>query len=463
MGKNNDNRSVTEKVNEVLAKFSHSELKKETALPKNEYKAELPWALAQINSCIGKVEKVISKDGETESLGHSFKRAPAFDGDTMNFHVFPQKLEVYNHINDELKEKVEKMEEVLEKDWYKDWIFKIHGTKGRFTIYSNWLNLGNVTEKINTYRKRGNIYKCLSVYYHGKCYYLNFMRFYQTQNETEGGRVNCDFYALQYDCVVCGKGVNSTNDANVCDVCYPFSPDDGDCHVNSVGNICYNPCISYYKGDGETEEMHNKAILDDFKNFIKTCDKLITEKNKLIKNELREFSVKEFYDVLGKINKETPKTKTFDEEFENGERKWGQKKDRWWDSESIQLDNENMSRQKFHVHGHFLCKCYGNIPSKCPKGICAECYIEKNCNPKKTKMSNDKEKLKNIYNGMNRPEMYLFIAEALDILNETEFDELVEYIKQNIVLDPSKPGKVCEKIRERITWDMVKAKVKELL
>lgn len=274
MEKNNDNRSVTEKVNEVLAKFSHSELKKETALLKNEYKADLPWALAQINSCIGKVEKVISKDGETESLGHSFKRAPAFDGDTMNFHVFPKKLEVYNHINDELKEKVEKMEEVLEKDWYKDWIFKIHGTKGRFTIYSNWLNLGNVTEKIKTYRKRDNIYKCLSVYYHGKCYYLNFMRFHQYD-----GKVNCDFKSLQYDCVVCGKGVNATADANVCDVCYPFSPDDGDCHVNSVGNICYNPTISFYNTPDE--------ILDDFKNFIKTCDKLITEKNEQIKNIMR--------------------------------------------------------------------------------------------------------------------------------------------------------------------------------
>lgn len=168
-------------------------------------------------------------------------------------------------------------------------------------------------------------------------------------------------------------------------------------------------------------------------------------------NKLSDFSVKEFCDVLGEINKETPKTKAFEEDYK-------QKKDRWWDSESIQLDNENMSRQKFHVHGHFLCKCYGNIPSKCPRNKCANCYIEYNCNPRKNEMNNDKEKLKNIYNGMNRPEMYLFIAEALGILNETELDELVKYIKQNI--DTSQPAKVCEKIRERITWDMVKAKVK---
>ena len=163
---------------------------------------------------------------------------------------------------------------------------------------------------------------------------------------------------------------------------------------------------------------------------------------------------KEFCDVLGKINKATPRTKEIDENPE-----YKQKNGRWWDILFIGTNIEDMSRQKFHVHGHFLCKCYDN-PRGC-KENCAECYTEKKCNPKNREIYNDKVKLENIYYGMQRPEMYLFIVEAFEILEKDKLAELMDYVIKNY--DPSKPVKVCKEIRKMVTWDMVENKVLEKL
>ena len=321
MEKNNDNRSVTEKVNEVLEKFSHSELKKETALP---------WALAQINSCVGKV-RILNENGGFEEVD-SFKRAPAFDGDTMNFHVFPVCGLLYdvlfNSISNKRKEVMDKLNEALVdceefkkfkenenisknnksnirvgkwngkeiklfstgttlsdlKKTYKGFVdltsnnaFYVlagAGSKDQFTQYRNWYNVNDENKNNFGDRSNKNLYKCIAFFYNQRWYYLNFMRFHQT----EDGKVNCDFKSLQYDCVVCGKGVNSTNDTNVCDVCYPYSSANGECHVNSVDNICYNPTVSFYNTPDE--------IINNFINFIEACDELITSKKEINKKIL---------------------------------------------------------------------------------------------------------------------------------------------------------------------------------
>lgn len=270
-----DNRSVTEKVNEVLVEFSHKELKKEMAKDKNEHKHKLLWALSQINSCIGEVEKVINKVGETKPFEDSFKRAPAFDGDSMNFHVFPMVKTEYDGlvkmIDDKRCDLVKAFNEVMNFEF----VLSRSGSGTYFAQYSTWYRSLDKEKGKLDFEERSNLYRSVIVYYHGSCYVLNLMRFCQNN-----GQVNCRFGALQYDCILNQKGVNATADTNVCDVCYPFSSNDGDCHVNSVGNICYNPHISFYDKP--------ETILNDFKKFIKKCDELISEKNKYIENEFKK-------------------------------------------------------------------------------------------------------------------------------------------------------------------------------
>ncbi len=286
MVKNNDNRSVTEKVNAILSEFKISELKNEEPLKDSKIE-EFEKALETIKNCVGKIR--IMDENEEIKLGDDcvfsgFAKV-VFDSDTKNFHVSPtpkwftEKQTQNSNLNNELLER-----QTLVYNCYKNYRY------GKLTK-----GLGKVSGFTG-----GAMFKCLYITgYHGKNYSLNFMRFYQTKD----GKVNCDFKSLQYDCVVCGKGVNSTNDTKVCDVCYPFSPEDGDCHVNSVGNICYNPHISFYDKP--------ETILNDFINFVETCDALLMQKNNEIaycfdnKFRVREFNNKQKWclqEIIGNLD-----------------------------------------------------------------------------------------------------------------------------------------------------------------
>lgn len=264
-------KTVTEKLNELMKKeeFTDANFKVENVSDDTKN---------IVAGCIGEVY-IMEQDNKTKEVRKSnsypaFNRAPAFDRKSMNFHVFPVCNLVYDVLFKEIHEKRKILNGVFSQELGPEFTLTTLGSRGPFTKYNNWLKK---CQKLSSADKeklgnRSNLYEFINVNYHGRCYYLNFMRFYQ-----EDGKVNCDFKSLQYDCVVSGGSVNATADAKVCDVCYPFSPDDGDCHVNSVGNICYNPHISFY----DTPETIFKSFLD----FISLCDKLITEKNELIKNE----------------------------------------------------------------------------------------------------------------------------------------------------------------------------------
>lgn len=481
--------TVTEKVNSVLEKFSHSELKTETALPGNDYKDELPWALDQINSCIGKVEKVINKDGETAQLGDTFKRAPAFDGDTMNFHVFPlfykeyedlckcigiKRVETINKLNEKLTdcEEFRKIREELSPkvksnihvgEWngkkiklfstgttlsdlektYKGFVdltsnnaFYVlagAGSKDDFRQYKNWYKKLKDENKENVFGARSNIYKFISFYYNQKWYNLNFMRFYQ-----EDGKVNCDFKSLQYDCVVSGGSVNATADANVCDVCYPYSSANGECHVNSVGNICYNPYISFY----DDEEL----ILKDFINFIECCDKLINHNNNSINEKYNDgfISSQQFADILRKSITPTPLTKAFEKTS------LAQNKNRWWDNST--------GEQKEHLVCWFSRKFNGGSTEECMKNNlgsnCENCYFSKI--KKKPSGFGEQIDAQLVFERMGRPEMYFHIAESLGVLERNQLEKFIEEVKVNI--------DNWRNIRKKyLSWDMVRNKVLEEL
>lgn len=433
-----DNRTVTDKLNELMKynkDFTDDNFKIENV------SKEIRDTVA---GCIGEVY-IIEQDEKTKKLKKSepydpFKNAPAFDRGTMNFHVFPDHVEKYNIINDQLKLKVEEMKKVLKKDEYKAWNFKIHGMNNNFPKYTNWLN----SQENKKNFERGNIYKYLSVYYHDRCYNMNFMRFYQTQNEFECGKVNCDFYSLQYDCISRGECINYVNSKKI-DVCYPFSAENGECHINSVGNICYNPHISFYD--------EPETILKSFLDFISFCDKMITKKNNEIEAKINKnfISSQQFADVLRKSTTSTPLTKKFEEEKDkNGERTWGQKKDRWWDNST--------GEQKEHLVCWFSRKFNGGSTEECMKNNlgsnCENCYFSKI--EKKPSGFGEQIDAQLVFERMRRPEMYFHIAESLGVLERNQLEKFIEEVKVNI--------DNWRNIRKKyLSWDMVKAKVKELL
>ena len=56
---------------------------------------------------------------------------------------------------------------------------------------------------------------------------------------------------------------------------------------------------------------------------------------------------------------------------------------------------------------------------------------------------------------MQRPEMYLYIAEALDVVNEESLKNCIKELKKSMDENPRKWKKI---INSYINWDMVKEK-----
>lgn len=126
----------------------------------------------------------------------------------------------------------------------------------------------------------------------------------------------------------------------------------------------------------------------------------------------------EFVELLKNNNTPTPKTIEFDREY-------GQSTDRWWDSKEI----NGISTQKIHVITHFACWYFKEGgPSKCNERKCMECYSKKI--PDLSSFTDENEKsVAWIFNRMKRPEMFIYVAEALEILDE---EQLTNYISETI-------------------------------
>ena len=164
--------------------------------------------------------------------------------------------------------------------------------------------------------------------------------------------------------------------------------------------------------------------------------------------------LKDFIICLKKVDTKTPITIDFDTSKKKKKKNiYGQKVNRWWDN----LENcEDISSQKYHVLGHFLCWYYQGAPSKCPRdnSECKECYSKtlKGLDLKDALgKSGGKNPVSRIFNSMKRPEMYIYIAEALGILEEEELKIFVDDIKKAI--DNSESWKKV--INKGWLWDRV--------
>jgi hypothetical protein len=157
--------------------------------------------------------------------------------------------------------------------------------------------------------------------------------------------------------------------------------------------------------------------------------------------------------VLRKLEKSTPQTNRFEEERdETGERKYAQKEagaqNRWWD--------KSTGTQKEHVVCWFARRYYSEGSTKdCIENNlienCKECYFEKI-----RRMPNCKQMIeaKRVFRYMQRPEMYLWIAEALDIIDEKELENCITELKGIMDENPKKWNSV---IKKYITWEMIES------
>ncbi len=170
--------------------------------------------------------------------------------------------------------------------------------------------------------------------------------------------------------------------------------------------------------------------------------------------------MKDFILCLKKIDTKTPLTINFDTVQDENGRIYGQEKNRWWDN----LENyEGISSQKHHVLGHFLCWYYQGAPSNCTKdnSKCKECYSEtlKEMDLTDSAGNSGEYRVSEIYNRMGKPEMYIYIAEALGILKEKELENFVKKIKDAI--DNNESWKKVK--NEELPWDLVEEKVRSIL
>lgn len=153
-------------------------------------------------------------------------------------------------------------------------------------------------------------------------------------------------------------------------------------------------------------------------------------------------------DVLrSKVNKSTLKTDEFENECdENGCRKYGQNDKRWWD--------ESTGRQIEHLICWFARKYY--------KGSTQECYDNCNCEncafkdmQKKPEGFGEEKDAKKVFNRMGKPEMYICIAEVLEVIREEKLIEFVSKIKE--AMNNEKSWREVRK--QYFVWEMIEEKI----
>ena len=170
--------------------------------------------------------------------------------------------------------------------------------------------------------------------------------------------------------------------------------------------------------------------------------------------------LKDFIICLKKVDTKTPLTINFDTMPDENRKVYGQKEKRWWDT----LEKcKDISLQKYHVLGHFLCWYYQGAPSNCTRdnSKCKECYSEtlKELDLTDAAGNSGKYSVSRIFNSMQKPEMYIYIAEALGILEKNELELFVDQIKAAIRNNKSWK----EVVNEKLPWVSVEKKAVDIL
>ena len=160
-----------------------------------------------------------------------------------------------------------------------------------------------------------------------------------------------------------------------------------------------------------------------------------------------------FASVLRKVNVPTPLTEEFESALdENGNRRYGQQKNRWWDNST--------GNQKEHLICWFSRKHYEGSTSECIENnlgcVCKLCYFTQIDNKPEVGIEHEAEK---VFGRMKRPEMFIYIAEALQILNKSKLEDYITETKQ--AMDK---GKSWMDIRKKyINWEQIEVKAIEIL
>lgn len=187
--------------------------------------------------------------------------------------------------------------------------------------------------------------------------------------------------------------------------------------------------------------------------------------------------VEEFLEVIKDCKTKTPKTYEFDvtNKLGQGYDGKGSINDRWWDE--IGDDCEYFSNQKYHIYGTFRCAAYhdGIINPKCKTAKeCEECYkngFSNYSNNDLSKSNLNDNFLQTKFNGMGRPEMYLWFVEAFGLLEGEKLNNFVKAITK--LFENKKETKtqtlnaeVRRILREppyKITWDTVAKKANKIV
>ena len=153
-----------------------------------------------------------------------------------------------------------------------------------------------------------------------------------------------------------------------------------------------------------------------------------------------------FAEALRIVNVKTPITDGFEKEY-------GQKDNRWWD--------KSTGSQKEHLICWFSRKQYGGSTSECIDknypSICKRCcFAEWEYKPEGFGEQRD---AKLVFTKMRKPEMYIYIAEALGILKKEELKNLVDQIKAAI--DNNESWKKV--VNEELPWVKVEKRVRSIL
>lgn len=184
----------------------------------------------------------------------------------------------------------------------------------------------------------------------------------------------------------------------------------------------------------------------------------------------KEKEIKKFLLALEVINTETPQTIAFENEYGQA------KNDRWWEQLQLKDDNKKCSRQKYHIYGTFRCAAYhdGIINPKCKTAKeCKECYengFDRFTNNFLSESNLNDNFLQTKFNGMGRPEMYLWFVEAFELLENEKLDkcfsDVEKLCKNNSELKGPSLAKLTRELLTNnydITWDTVAEKANEIV
>lgn len=188
-----------------------------------------------------------------------------------------------------------------------------------------------------------------------------------------------------------------------------------------------------------TDHVFILILIETVKIFpVVECDKGKKEKG------LMESIV--FAEVLQKTDVPATVTEQFEKEY-------GQEKNRWWDNST--------GTQKEHLVCWFSRKYYGGSTTMCiEKKNCESCYFKslESIPPKLNEYKEQKDAGK-VFEHMGRPEMFIYIAEVLQVLSKEQFEEYVAETKKAI----SSNEKWSDVRKKYLTWDMVEQKALEVL